>query len=347
MGTKKASYKDFKQGKFKVGKKIKKSTTTTDINVQSVRLNVLDQHLDDEITDPVTIRGIGLSTLCKRSRFTTHYKQRKDALSLINELVSSRPADLDSRWAEVLEAGATALADANHVVREQASITTQAALRACPSSVLSASSFLLDAQLHAGLTHVNRRVQLVVLDVVDVLLKTHPSERLKLARLVAPLVSLAMLVDPPEPRAIELLSHLCTGREENGVAGPMWRQDRPDLPELSLEDIRTDRTVTPATALFDALKMDALLSHARIAMADGKSARVDQLVSLGARAIGAKLSAAVAAQAVCAITGQSCDRPSVAEADTFLGAMTGVGDLGRQARQAVDTVRRLRAKINV
>ncbi|KAJ1348709.1 hypothetical protein KIN20_038389 [Parelaphostrongylus tenuis] len=191
MVTKKKAKKnaDFKKVKLKVGKKLKK-TSTTDTTIKTKKVVLLSQLQEKHETSekPLSYRGLSLDELCKQ---LGHFNKsvRNGALVGTKQLLMSRP-DLVESHLRVLVPSVTRLIP--HCGSDPA---LSGQLRALIRVICTASSHsmaahfaLFVAHLLHGLTHSEPGVRTFALSIISLLLCTYPGLCSKNTDLFAALV---------------------------------------------------------------------------------------------------------------------------------------------------------------
>ncbi len=336
----KVGYKDFQKKKFKVGKRIAKSNATTDVSIKSARLNLLDQHIAEQVDDTISIKGVTLTTLCSRGQNAMHFKQRKDSFSLISELITSIDASrLTRRWGDVMLAGSMGILDTDRAVRVEAASALTAAIRGCPKSVMPSVAPKLLAHLRVGITHINKKLRVNVLDVLLVLVVAHPSTKPLLGKICSPLVSMAFTPEGIEPKAVDLI-HQLLQPTPTPAAPPTPFLGATQPTPMSAATLGGDPdTETPLLALINALPLNSIMTQLRLAQVDGQTVDTDRLVTMAASIMTATLRQHVAVHTIAAMTHAPphaipAPLPDVARVVSLCEGL----QLGGGARRAVDSM---------
>ncbi|KAL4002097.1 Rix1 complex component involved in 60S ribosome maturation family protein [Acanthocheilonema viteae] len=169
MGKKK---KDFPKVKLKVGRKLKK-TTTTDTRIQSKKV-VLVEQLTKSDSVCLSHRGLSLDELCRQ---LAHYNinVRRDSVIGVKQLLSSHP-ELVPKHLHILIPAVGRL-----IACDKSDSSFHAQLRALlellcttDASTISSHFTLLMAHTLRALTHLRMGVRIYALTILTLLMRTYP-----------------------------------------------------------------------------------------------------------------------------------------------------------------------------
>ncbi|VDK71124.1 unnamed protein product [Litomosoides sigmodontis] len=169
MGKKK---NDFPKAKIKVGKKLKK-TTTTDTRIQSKKVILVEQ-LTKSDSGCLSHRGLSLDDLCRQ---LGHYNinVRRDSVIGVRQLLSSHP-ELVRKHLHILIPAIGRL-----IACDKSDSSFQAQLRALvellctiDASTISSHFTLLMAHVLRALTHLRMSVRIYALTILTLLMRTYP-----------------------------------------------------------------------------------------------------------------------------------------------------------------------------
>ncbi|VDL81037.1 unnamed protein product [Nippostrongylus brasiliensis] len=177
MVTKKKARKnaDFKKVKLKVGKKLKKTTTTdTSISTKKVVLISQLQEKTESEGKPLSYRGLSLDELCKQ---LGHFNKsvRRDALLGTKQLLVSRPDLVQSQLRTLIPAVSRLIPDCGHDPALNGQL--RALLRvvcSVPAGTMASHFRLFVAHLLHALTHSELGVRNFAFSVIGLLLTTYP-----------------------------------------------------------------------------------------------------------------------------------------------------------------------------
>ncbi|VDP58695.1 unnamed protein product [Heligmosomoides polygyrus] len=174
MVTKKKARKnaDFKKVKLKVGKKLKK-TTTTDTAISTKKIVLVSQLLEKSETSdkPLSYRGLSLDELCKQ---LGHFN-KVDALLGTKQLLTSRPDLIQSHLRTLIPSVARLITDCGHDPALNGQLRSLLRVICCvPSHAITAHFTLLVAHLLHALTHNELGVRNFSFSIVGMLLNTYP-----------------------------------------------------------------------------------------------------------------------------------------------------------------------------
>lgn len=166
---------DFKKVKLKVGKKLKK-TSTTDATFSAKKLVLTSQLADKQETDeaPLSFRGLTLGELCKQ---LGHFNKaiRKDALAGTKQLLTSRPDLIVSHLRTLIPSIARLLNESATDPALNAQLKSLlAVICSVPEQSMSAHFTLLLAHVLRALTNMEMRTRLLALSVLSMLMKNYP-----------------------------------------------------------------------------------------------------------------------------------------------------------------------------
>ncbi|CAI2349197.1 unnamed protein product [Caenorhabditis sp. 36 PRJEB53466] len=178
MVTKKKARKneDFKKVKLKIGKKLKK-TTTTDTTIKAKRV-VLAAQLEEKVeTDdnPLSFRGLTLEELCKQmGHFNA--KVKMNAIQGLKQILTSRPDLVNLHLRLLIPCVAVHVSDASLEKPSRQNLLNLYRIL-CTASVpaMSAHITLFLAHVLRALTHIVVEVRSLALQTLSILLERYPS----------------------------------------------------------------------------------------------------------------------------------------------------------------------------
>ncbi|KHJ89469.1 hypothetical protein OESDEN_10704 [Oesophagostomum dentatum] len=177
MGSKKKAKKnaDFKKVKLKVGKKLKK-TTTTDTTIKAKKVVLISQlnEKSDTTEKPLSFRGLSLEELCRQ---LGHFNKtvRRDALLGTKQLLNSRPDLIETHLRTLIPSIARLVADCGHDPALNGQLRSLLRVICSVSShAMSAHFTLLVAHLLHALTHSEAGVRSFSLSIIALLLTKYP-----------------------------------------------------------------------------------------------------------------------------------------------------------------------------
>ncbi|VDK58207.1 unnamed protein product [Cylicostephanus goldi] len=177
MGSKKKAKKnaDFKKVKLKVGKKLKK-TTTTDTTIQTKKVVLISQleEKSESSDKPLSFRGLSLDELCKQ---LGHFNKsvRRDALTGTKQLLTSRPDLIEAHLRTLVPAIARLVSDCGHDPALNGQLRSLLRVICSVSSHAMAAHFtLFVAHLLHALTHNEAGVRNFSLSIIAMLLNSYP-----------------------------------------------------------------------------------------------------------------------------------------------------------------------------
>ncbi|KAL6728139.1 hypothetical protein Aduo_009942 [Ancylostoma duodenale] len=177
MVTKKKAKKnaDFKKVKLKVGKKLKKTTTTdTTITAKKVVLISQLQEKSESSEKPLSFRGLSLDELCRQ---LGHFNKsvRRDALLGTKQLLTSRPDLIETHLRTLIPAIARLVSDCGHDPALNGQLRSLLRVICSVSShAMSAHFTLFVAHLLHALTHNEAGVRNFSLSIIAMLLSNYP-----------------------------------------------------------------------------------------------------------------------------------------------------------------------------
>uniref|UniRef100_A0A1I7TF13 Ipi1_N domain-containing protein n=1 Tax=Caenorhabditis tropicalis TaxID=1561998 RepID=A0A1I7TF13_9PELO len=178
MVTKKKARKneDFKKVKLKVGKKLKK-TTTTDTTIKAKRV-ILAAQLEEKVeTDenPLSFRGLTLDELCKQmGHFNS--KVKLNAIQGLKQILTSRPDLVNVHLRLLVPCVAVHISDASFEPPTRQNLLNLYKI-ICTASVpaMSAHITLFLAHVLRALTNIVTEVRHIALNTLSILLERYPS----------------------------------------------------------------------------------------------------------------------------------------------------------------------------
>ncbi|ULU00210.1 hypothetical protein L5515_003872 [Caenorhabditis briggsae] len=178
MVTKKKARKneDFKKVKLKVGKKLKK-TTTTDTTIKAKRV-VLASQLEEKVeTDenPLSFRGLTLNELCKQmGHFNS--KVKMNAIQGLKQILTSRPDLVNVQLRLLVPSVVVHVSDASFEPPTRQNLLNLFKIL-CTASVQSMSAHitLFLAHVLRALTNIVTEVRHLALNALSILLDRYPS----------------------------------------------------------------------------------------------------------------------------------------------------------------------------
>ncbi|EFO86625.1 hypothetical protein CRE_04882 [Caenorhabditis remanei] len=178
MVTKKKARKneDFKKVKLKVGKKLKK-TTTTDTTIKAKRV-VLASQLEEKVetdVNPLSFRGLTLEELCKQmGHFNS--KVKMNAIQGLKQILTSRPDLVNIHLRLLVPCVAVHVSDATFEPQtRQNLLNLYKILCTASTSAMSAHITLFLAHVLRALTNIVTEVRHLALNTLSILLDRYPS----------------------------------------------------------------------------------------------------------------------------------------------------------------------------